>query len=41
MDSVRLAAEQEQRTDQVERDVMRRLLGIGLSVLNSFVIVLL
>jgi hypothetical protein len=37
LDSVRLAAEQEQRTDQVERDVMRRLLGIGLSVLNSFI----
>ena len=37
LDSVRHAADQAQRTDLVERDIMLRLLGIGLSVLTSFI----
>ena len=36
LDSVRQAADQAQRTDLVERDIMLRLLGIGLTVLTSF-----
>ena len=37
LDSVRQAADQAQRTDLVERDIMLRLLGIGLTVLTSFI----
>src|SRR6478672_6307984 len=37
LDSVRQAVEQHLRADQVERDLMRRLLDIGLTVLNVFV----
>lgn len=37
LDSVQLAAEPHPRADQVERDLMRRLLAIGLTVLNVFV----
>ncbi|MCA1693665.1 MAG: ISKra4 family transposase [Actinobacteria bacterium] len=37
LDVARQAAEQDLRADQVERDPMRRLLGIGLTVLNVFV----
>jgi hypothetical protein len=37
LDSVQQAVEQDLRTDQVERDLMRRLLAIGLTVLNVFV----
>jgi hypothetical protein len=37
LDSVERAVEQDLRADQVERDLMRRLLDIGLSVLNVFV----
>ena len=37
LDSVQQAVEQNLRADQVERDLMRRLLDIGLTVLNVFV----
>jgi hypothetical protein len=37
LDSVRQAADEAQRTDLVERDIMLRLLAIGLTVLTSFV----
>src|SRR4051794_37267826 len=37
LDSVQLAVEHDLRVDQVERDLMRRLLAIGLTVLNVFV----
>ena len=37
LDSVRQAADQARRTDLVERDIMLRLLGIGLTVLTSFI----
>ena len=37
LDSVRQAADHAQRTDLVERDIRLRLLGIGLTVLTSFI----
>ena len=37
LDSVRHAADPAQRTDPVERDIMLRRFGIGLTVLTSFI----